>query len=296
MSEVEVRTAAGAPAGERRAAGEKRVTDASGGAPAGEKRAADGAATAGSAQAGDALLRIEHVGKTFALEGGELEVLRDVNLDIRRGEFVCVVGGSGCGKSTLLRIVAGLERPTHGRVTVANAEVTGPRSEVGVVFQEPRLFGWDTVESNIGFGLPENVPADERRRRVAELIKLTGLDGFAKALPKQLSGGMRQRVNIARSLISGPEVLLLDEPFGALDSLTRYDMQDLLASLETGHGWGVLMVTHDIAEAVRLSDRVLVMSDGVIAADIAIDRSSLDAEGRPADHTAVEDRLRAALR
>ena len=247
-----------------------------GGAAAGEKRVASDetcAAAGGGAASGDALLRIEHVGKTFALEGGELEVLRDVSLDIRRGEFVCVVGGSGCGKSTLLRIIAGLERPTHGRVTVAGAEVAGPRREVGVVFQEPRLFGWDTVEKNIGFGLPDNVPADERRRRVAELVKLTGLDGFAKALPKQLSGGMRQRVNIARSLISGPEVLLLDEPFGALDAFTRMTMQQEVLRIWKRDRTTVVLVTHDIDEAVFLATRVVVMSakPGVVRRQIPIE-------------------------
>nr|WP_223846805.1 ATP-binding cassette domain-containing protein [Bifidobacterium rousetti] len=232
------------------------------------------------------LIEAEHVALSFAGGGEARHVLRDISFTLRAGEFVSLIGRSGCGKSTLLRVVAGLLAPTGGAVRASASQAIG--------FQDSRLVPWIRLWDNVTLGLPGSKA--ERRGVARRALEQVQLADHMDSWPTSLSGGQAQRASLARALVRDPELLLLDEPFGALDSLTRYDMQDLLASLETGHGWGVLMVTHDIAEAVRLSDRVLVMSDGVIAADIAIDRSSTDAEGRPADHTAVEDRLRAALR
>ncbi|MBT1180544.1 ABC transporter ATP-binding protein [Bifidobacterium sp. CP2] len=213
-------------------------------------------------------------------------VLRDVSFTLHAGEFVSLIGRSGCGKSTLLRIVAGLLEPTGGGVRATGSQAIG--------FQDSRLVPWIRLWDNVTLGLPGSKA--ERREIARKALEQVQLADHMDSWPSSLSGGQAQRASLARALVRAPELLLLDEPFGALDSLTRYDMQDLLASLEAEHDWGVLMVTHDIAEAVRLSDRVLVMSGGVIAQDITIDRSETDAEGRPAGHVALEDRLRAALR
>lgn len=256
-------------------------------APAGAAARARGAGAPGAAA-----VRIEHVEKGFDVKAGRLEVLRDVDLSIDPGEFVCVVGGSGCGKSTLLRMLAGLERPDRGRVLVKGRELSGPSPAVGVVFQEPRLFGWETVRGNVAFGLPDDVRGAERERRVAAAIELVGLGGFEDALPKQLSGGMKQRVNIARSLIADPEVLLLDEPFGALDAFTRMSMQRELLRIWRQGGRTVVLVTHDIDEAVYLGTRVIVMSakPGVVKNQYRIELSE------PRDRTSPEfARYRAAI-
>jgi sulfonate transport system ATP-binding protein len=193
-----------------------------------------------------ALLDIQVERKSFA----GVTVLQNVGLRLAEREIVSLLGPSGCGKSTLLRIVAGLEREFSGRV-----ERAGEAAAVGFVFQEPRLMPWLTVEQNIGF-------VDDRaydRARVAQLIREVGLEGFADALPKQLSGGMAQRVALARGLYSRPKVLLLDEPFSAVDAFTRMKLQDLLLQLADHHAIALLLVTHDVDEALYLSDRVLVM-------------------------------------
>ncbi|MBM6699070.1 ABC transporter ATP-binding protein [Bifidobacterium pullorum subsp. saeculare] len=213
-------------------------------------------------------------------------VLRGASLTVRPGEFVALIGRSGCGKSTLLRIVAGLVRPDTGEAATTAATAFG--------FQDSRLIPWMRVWDNVTLGLPGGKAA--RRALAQRALAEVGLADHVDAWPASLSGGQAQRASLARALVREPELLLLDEPFGALDALTRLDMQDLLASLQAREGWGALMVTHDIAEAVRLADRICVLRGGVIAADVPVDRSRLDGEGRPEDHDAVERRLRAELR
>jgi sulfonate transport system ATP-binding protein len=209
----------------------------------------------------DGRLQIGHVSKTFRVDGRALEALDDIDLGIAPGEFVTIVGASGCGKSTLLRIIAGLETAFRGVVLHDGVPVTGPSLERGIVFQEPRLFPWLTVEQNVALGL-ENAPLDaaEKRRVTAEHIALVGLSGFEKAYPRQLSGGMAQRVAIARSLVNRPGILLLDEPFGALDALTRAHLQGELQRIWKHERLTAVLVTHDVDEAVLLGDRVVVMA------------------------------------
>ena len=206
------------------------------------------------------LVRFNHVGKLFAVDGGELEAIREFNLDIAPGEFVAIVGSSGCGKSTLLRLLVGLDGEFRGHIEVAGKPVQGIGGDRGIVFQEHRLFPWLTVEQNIGLGLVnEHLTQAERFRRVSEFIQLVGLQGFERAYPHQLSGGMAQRVAIARGLVASPQILLLDEPFGALDALTRQQMQDELLAIRARAQITTLLVTHDVEEAIFLADRVVVM-------------------------------------
>ncbi|WP_314441436.1 ABC transporter ATP-binding protein [Massilia timonae] len=205
-------------------------------------------------------LRIEHVSKSFPLKGESLLVLDDISLTVAPGEFVAIVGGSGCGKSTLLRLLAGLDPDYQGALLHDDAPIEGPTLERGLIFQDHRLFPWLTVEQNVAMAFTNtDVPAAERRRRVAAEIARVGLDGFAGAYPHQLSGGMSQRAAIARALVGRPDVLLLDEPLGALDALTRLHMQKELRRLWQEEGITMLMVTHDIEEAVYLADRVVVL-------------------------------------
>jgi sulfonate transport system ATP-binding protein len=205
-------------------------------------------------------LRIEHVSKSFPLRGASLLVLDDISLTVEPGEFVAIVGGSGCGKSTLLRLLAGLDAEYQGRLLQDGVPIDGPRLARGLVFQDHRLFPWLTVEQNIATAFTNTeVPAAERRLRVAAEIERVGLVGFAGAYPHQLSGGMSQRAAIARALVGRPDVLLLDEPLGALDALTRLHMQKELRRLWLDEGITMLMVTHDIEEAVFLADRVVVL-------------------------------------
>ena len=170
-------------------------------------------------------IKIQKVNKTFIQNNNETtEVLKDINLDIQEGEFICLLGHSGCGKSTLLRIIAGLERDYEGEAYIDGKSITGPSLDKGLVFQDHRLFPWFTVEENVGYGLADREA--NKKERIEELIHLVGLQGFEKKYPRQLSGGMSQRVAIARALINRPSLLLLDEPFGALDALTRITMQN----------------------------------------------------------------------
>ncbi|MEK1943204.1 MAG: ABC transporter ATP-binding protein [Pseudomonas sp.] len=220
------------------------------------------------------LVRFTHVGKQFAVDGGELEAIREFNLDIAPGEFVAIVGSSGCGKSTLLRLLVGLDGEFRGQIEVAGKPVQGIGGDRGIVFQEHRLFPWLTVEQNIGLGLVnEHLNQAERFRRVSEFIHLVGLQGFERAYPHQLSGGMAQRVAIARGLVASPQILLLDEPFGALDALTRQQMQDELLAIRARAQITTLLVTHDVEEAIFLADRVVVMEPrpGRIKRVVAID-------------------------
>jgi len=201
------------------------------------------------------MLRIESVSKRF--ESG-VTALSGIDVALDRGEILGIVGTSGSGKSTLLRLVAGLDRPSQGAILLDGVAVTGPRPELGLIFQEPRLMPWLTVQENVEFALPDR-PAPERRDRAEAVLKRVGLEGFAKALPRELSGGMAQRAAIARALVARPEVLLLDEPFSALDAFTRMDLQDHLLDIWHHERPTLLFVTHDIEEALVLSDRVLVL-------------------------------------
>jgi NitT/TauT family transport system ATP-binding protein len=222
-----------------------------------------------------AKISFREVTKTFPLGGSELTALDAVSLDIADEEFVTVVGPSGCGKSTLLGLAAGLTRPSGGEVLVDGARVTGPGPERGVIFQQYALFPWLTVRGNVEFGLRiAHVPRAERHARAQEAIDLVGLGDFADALPKTLSGGMKQRCAIARAYAADPHVLLMDEPFGALDALTRVQLQDQLLATWSERRRTVLFITHDVDEAVYLGNRVVVMAarpgrvDRVIEVDL----------------------------
>lgn len=201
------------------------------------------------------MLAIEGLSKIYP--NGQL-ALDGVSIDVAPGEILGVVGGSGCGKSTLLRLISGLEVPTHGRVVLNGETVTGPRDEIGFVFQEPRLMPWLSIRDNVGFGI-RHLPRDEREARTNEVLARVGLQDFAKAWPRELSGGMAQRAALARALVGRPSVLLLDEPFSALDVLTRYDLQDHVLELWAYDRPTLVLVTHDIEEALVLSDRIVVM-------------------------------------
>jgi NitT/TauT family transport system ATP-binding protein len=212
--------------------------------------------------------------KEFVTASGIITALDGIDMTLAENEFVCLVGTSGCGKSTLLSIVAGLQEPTAGEVLVDGHPVTGPGRDRGVVFQAYTLFPWLSARENVEFALrDEGLSARERKDRAAENLALVGLTGFADAYPHQLSGGMKQRVAIARALSYRPQVLLMDEPFGALDALTRKMMQELLTQVWESHRLTVLFVTHDVDEAVFISDRVVVMTNrpGQVKDDIAID-------------------------
>ncbi|MFW5978098.1 MAG: ABC transporter ATP-binding protein, partial [Halohasta sp.] len=209
---------------------------------------------------GGSTVRIENVSKQYGSDGGTLQALADISFEVSTGEFICIVGPSGCGKTTLFRILAGLEAPTSGEVLLDGARVTEPNSDMGIVFQEYHLFPWQTVRENVGFGLQTaGVDADERERRVDRLVDLVGLEGFADRYPKELSGGMKQRVALARALAIDPSLLLMDEPFGAVDAQTREMLQDELVEIWAETSKTVLFVTHDVEEAVTLADRIVVM-------------------------------------
>lgn len=222
----------------------------------------------------NAMIRFEDLRQEFTLSGSTFTALDGVNLDIADGEFVTVVGPSGCGKSTMLNAAAGLLDPTGGRVLVDNREVDGPSPRTGVIFQQYALFPWLTVRKNVEFGLElKKVPAKERRTIVDHYLDLVGLTRFAEALPKELSGGMKQRCAIARAYAVNPEILLMDEPFGALDALTRVHMQEQLLDTWTRERRTVMFVTHDVDESVFLASRVIVMAarPGRIHQEIKID-------------------------
>jgi NitT/TauT family transport system ATP-binding protein len=204
---------------------------------------------------------IRGVSHRFDLEGAPLPVLNRINLTASPGEFVALLGPSGCGKSTLLRLVAGLEPPSEGEISADGVKISGPHPSRVVVFQDPTLFPWRNVRDNVALGLEAQGLLKTRGVRIEETLRLVGLDGFAKAYPHQLSGGMAQRVSLARALVNDPDVLILDEPLGKLDSLTRLTMQGE-------------MVTHDIEEALLMATRVIVFSErpATVKADIAWDK------------------------
>jgi len=203
-------------------------------------------------------LSIAGLSKSFRSGSREVKALKGIDLMIPAGEFVSIVGASGCGKSTLLRIVAGLERDYEGSVRLGARPISKPGLDRGFVFQDHRLLPWLSVSSNIALGL--SCDAKERERLVAEQIELVGLKGFENAYPSQLSGGMAQRVAIARAIVNRPELLLLDEPFGALDAFTKIQMQEEMLRIWKAEGSTMILVTHDIDEAIYLSDRVFVLS------------------------------------
>lgn len=211
-----------------------------------------------------ASIRAWHVRKKFdSLDGGVTPgalALDDVSLTVAAGELVSIVGPSGCGKSTLLRMIAGLTSPTSGEVSVGAEPITQPNAERGLVFQDPNLFPWLTVRRNIESGLVARGVLRENRSKVDEFMRLVGLEAFANSFPHHLSGGMAQRVSLARALINHPRVLLLDEPLGALDAFTRMRMQDEVLRLWRVHGTTMLFVTHDIDEAIYMSDRIVIMT------------------------------------
>src|SRR5438105_494965 len=204
-------------------------------------------------------LSLNGLNMTFGHGDEVVDVLENIDLEVREGEFICLLGPSGCGKSTLLNIVGGFLVPSAGEVRIDGELVTGPDPRRIFVFQERGVFPWLTVEGNIGFGLWQ-LAAAERRQRIAHYVNLVGLGGFEQAYPQELSGGMKQRVEVARALAVNPDVLYLDEPFGALDSITRLQMRSELLRIWQREKKTVLFVTHDIEEAVQLADRVVVMS------------------------------------
>jgi nitrate ABC transporter ATP-binding subunit len=220
------------------------------------------------------LLTVRGVTKRFVVGDDEIEALAPVDVAIAKGEFVCMIGASGCGKSTLLRIIAGFEEPTTGQVSIDGKPVTGPGSDRGMVFQDYALFPWMTVRQNISFGPRQrHLAREEIDRTTDEFVKMVGLERFADRYPNQLSGGMKQRVAIARVLANNANILLMDEPFGALDALTREQLQNELLQIWKRTGVTTIFVTHSVEEAVLLADRVLVMSAGPgrIDSDFRID-------------------------
>ncbi len=219
------------------------------------------------------LLTLDRVSKAFGDPADPLHALQDISFQMRRGEFVCLVGPSGSGKSTLLRLIAGLLRPTAGEIRLDEQPIRGPSPRVGIVFQASNLMPWRTVLDNVALPLElRGVPKARRYEAARQHIALVALDGFEHHYPHQLSGGMQQRAAIARALVQNPELMLLDEPFGALDALTREYLNQELLRIHRMEAMTILMVTHAISEAVWLADRVLVLSQrpGVLKADIPI--------------------------
>ncbi len=207
-------------------------------------------------------IEIENVTKNFTqLNGTDMQVLKNTNLDIAPGEFVCFMGPSGCGKTTLLRLIAGLITADEGTVKLDGELITGSGCDRGLVFQDPRLFKWMNVEENVAFGLKARKVYKQEKDNVQKYIDMVGLNGFEKSLPHHLSGGMQQRVAFARALVNKPTVLLLDEPFGALDAFTRVALQESLTDLWKQSGTTTIMVTHDVEEAVVLANKIVVMSN-----------------------------------
>ncbi len=219
-------------------------------------------------------LEVKNLSKQFSSRGKKTIALKNINLHIEANEFVCIVGSSGCGKSTLLNVIAGLLPPTSGEVLVDGEVVLGPGPDRGMVFQTYTLFPWLTVADNIAFGLKlKGMPQRQRQERVDYYLNIIGLAQFANSYPKELSGGMKQRVAIARSLANEPEILLMDEPFGALDAQTREQLQEFMLDLWDKTHITVLTITHDVSEAVFLSQRIYVMSSspGSIREEIKVD-------------------------
>jgi sulfonate transport system ATP-binding protein len=226
---------------------------------------------------------------------GERQVLRNLRLQLREGEQLSLIGASGCGKSSLLSIVAGLDPSYRGRVSLGGRALDGASADIGLVFQEPRLFPWLTVAQNIAFGEGPGMSADTDTR-VAALLDEVGLEGYADALPRQLSGGQAQRVAIARGLFTQPRVLLLDEPFSAVDAFTRMKLQDLLARVVDRHALTLLLVTHDIDEALYLSERIVLLGEaGAVRAQYMVEAAGAPAAGALSARPRRRDDARAAV-
>ena len=218
-------------------------------------------------------IRVEHFGLSYPAVSGDVQAVSDVSLHVRPGEFVSILGPSGCGKSTLLNALAGFLVPTSGTIAVDGQPITGPGADRGMIFQHYSLFPWKTVIENVEFGLKmKGIDATQRKVAARTLLALTGLSAFENHYPDRLSGGMKQRVGIVRALATGPRILLLDEPFGALDAQTRLIMQQILTNIWAQLKISVLFVTHDIDEAIFLSDRIYVMTakPGSIKAEISV--------------------------
>lgn len=206
-------------------------------------------------------ITIKNIRKVFGAGlDNEVTALHDLSLDIKPGEFVSLVGPSGCGKSTLLRLIVGLDSPTSGNLYLNDKPITGPHHERGLVFQDPTLYPWLNVYDNVASGLVARYIYSDTKKDVQEYINLVGLSGFEKSFPHHLSGGMAQRVALARALVNQPEVLLMDEPLGALDAFTRMQMQDEILRIWQEQKTTVILVTHDVDEAVYMSDRIIIMS------------------------------------
>ncbi len=218
-------------------------------------------------------LQVNSLHKNFETKQGSLAVLKDINMTIARGEFICAVGASGSGKSTLLRQIAGLDRPTSGEVKVDGVRVTGPGPDRGMVFQHYTLYPWMSVQKNTEFGLKlQGLSKKERREKASYYLKVVGLENFAKSLPQQLSGGMKQRCAIARALASEPKVMLMDEPFGALDVHTKESMHQFMLELWEKTNLTIFMITHDVEEAVFLSNRIYALTSrpGTVQKEMSI--------------------------
>jgi sulfonate transport system ATP-binding protein len=238
----------------------------------------------GLSAAGSAL-RLRGIKKSF---GGH-EVLHGIDLDIPPGQFVAIVGRSGCGKSTLLRLLAGLDQPTSGQIEV-EGQTQGWKDDVRLMFQEPRLLPWQRVAANVEVGLSHNPAGAERRRQAIEVLAQVGLSGRETAWPAVLSGGQKQRVALARALVSRPRVLAFDEPLGALDALTRIEMQALIEQVWQDKGFTAIVVTHDVTEAVALADRILLLDEGRVAMDVTVDLPRPRRHGDP-QAAAIEGRI-----
>jgi sulfonate transport system ATP-binding protein len=235
--------------------------------------------TAGSA------VRLRGVTKAF----GDHQVLHGIDLDIRPGQFVAIVGRSGCGKSTLLRLLAGLDQPTSGTIEIDGAAQHW-RDRVRLMFQEPRLLPWQRVAPNVEVGLSHSPAGPARRRQAIEALAQVGLAGRETAWPAILSGGQKQRVALARALVSHPDILAFDEPLGALDALTRIEMQALIEQVWQDKGFTAVVVTHDVSEAVALADRILLLDAGRVAMDVAVDLPRPRRRGDP-QAAAIEGRI-----
>lgn len=242
------------------------------------------------------------LGRSFGQGPEAHTVLRDVDFEVRSGEVLAILGTSGCGKSTLLRATAGLDSPSSGSVDIDGTPVQGIDARCAFAFQEPRLLPWHTLQANIAIGLPAGTSAKDGKAKVSRLLELVGLQDFAKHRPREISGGMAQRASLARALARNPGVLLLDEPFGALDALTRIKMQDLLLDIHRAEPTTVLLVTHDVDEALQLADRIVILGkepgeDGAAGRPGATIVRTVTVPGeRPRDRGSVElARMRASL-